>query len=81
MNIRMISGDHLETARAVAKQANILTEEDETKEYAIMHADVFEKKVGLNELDQVNDIDMFKEIMSQLKVIARAKPYHKYMIT
>jgi magnesium-transporting ATPase (P-type) len=55
MNIRMISGDHLETARTTALKAGILTENDKS-EFAAMHADTFEQKVGLNEDDKIADM-------------------------
>jgi len=49
MNIRLVSGDHLETATATAKKAGIIKEGEDSVEYAIMHADDFENKVGMNE--------------------------------
>jgi magnesium-transporting ATPase (P-type) len=51
MNIRMISGDHIETATATARKAGILQDIDESNNYAVMHADAFESKVGMNEND------------------------------
>lgn len=54
MNIRLVSGDHMETARTVARKAGILTAEDEEvnegdQKFSVMHADTFEQKVGMNE--------------------------------
>ena len=80
MNIRLISGDHIETATAAAMKAGILSSSERGQEYAVMHADDFENKVGKNGEDQVNDIQTFSNIMKELKVIARAKPYRKHMI-
>lgn len=76
----MISGDHIETATATARKAGILQESDESNNYAVMHADAFESKVGMNENDQVADMQIFRNIMNELRVLARAKPVHKYMI-
>jgi P-type E1-E2 ATPase len=58
MKLRMISGDHIETARVTALKAGILEEADDQdrQEYAVMHADVFEQKVGLNEDDKIADM-------------------------
>jgi len=82
MKLRMISGDHIETARVTALKAGILEEADDQdrQEYAVMHADTFEQKVGLNEDDKIADMQMFRTIMNDLRVLARAKPIHKFMI-
>ena len=80
MNIRIISGDHLETAKQVAKKAGVLSEEESNSEYAVMHAEKFEVKVGMNEEGKVADMQTFRTIMNDLKVVARAKPVHKFMI-
>jgi len=45
-----------------------------------MHADTFENKVGKDENDHPVDIELFRTIMNELRVLGRAKPYHKYMI-
>ena len=41
LQIRMISGDHIETARRVAHKAGILNDEDLDKENAVMDAEDF----------------------------------------
>jgi len=79
--VRLVSGDHLETAKAVAKKSGILTEEEEKDgTYAVMTGDKFEKMVGKDEDAMIEKMPMFQEIMSELRVLARAKPCHKYMI-
>lgn len=65
MNIRLVSGDHIETARVVARKAGILSAEDEEQNesdqrFCVMHADTFEQKVGMNEDQQVQDMQMFR---------------------
>lgn len=45
-----------------------------------MHADTFENKVGKDENDHPVDIELFRTIMNEMRVLGRAKPYHKYMI-
>jgi magnesium-transporting ATPase (P-type) len=42
----MVSGDHIDTATAVAIKAGILTEDEAKIKYAVMHADEFRKIVG-----------------------------------
>lgn len=44
--MRMISGDNLDTATAVAIKAGILTEEDAKQKYTCMSGEEFRKMVG-----------------------------------
>ena len=46
VNVRMISGDHIETAKKVAIMAGILTEDDLLKQHRVMHAEDFRSLVG-----------------------------------
>ena len=47
LTVRMVSGDNLETAKAVAIQAGIVTEEEASKNrYTCMTAEEFRKLVG-----------------------------------
>jgi len=39
MSVRMLSGDHIETATAVARQAGIIGRADQGGRYTVMHAD------------------------------------------
>jgi len=39
MTVRMLSGDHMETATAVARQAGIINSADRGGTYTVMHAD------------------------------------------
>jgi P-type E1-E2 ATPase len=39
INVTMVSGDHLETAKAVALKAGILDEDDMSHQYSVMTAD------------------------------------------
>jgi magnesium-transporting ATPase (P-type) len=56
VNVRLISGDHIETARAVAYKAGILTDQD--GEDAVMAASDFRQLCGKLDSDEVeNDGD------------------------
>jgi len=46
VNVRMISGDHIETAKKVAYKAGILSDEDLQKPNSVMDADDFRTMVG-----------------------------------
>ena len=46
INVRMVSGDHLETAKVVAEKAGILTEEESVKPFSVMSAQDFRSTVG-----------------------------------
>lgn len=93
ITIRMVTGDNLDTAKAIAINAGILTEEeasDINKPYAFMEGQVFRQKIGgLKQIpndkgdverEEVVNLQMFKDIASQLKVLARSTPEDKYML-
>ena len=44
--VRLVSGDHPETAKAVALKAGILRPDEATLPYAVMHAEEFRARVG-----------------------------------
>ena len=46
INVRMVSGDNLETATAVAIKAGIITEEESKQRYTCMAGEEFRKLVG-----------------------------------
>lgn len=46
VNVRMISGDHYETAKKVALKAGIINEEDLQKQYCVMDAEEFRGMIG-----------------------------------
>ena len=54
VNVRMISGDHYETAKKVAKKAGILSESDLQNKNCVMDAEQFRDEVG--RLDRSKDI-------------------------
>jgi Ca2+-transporting ATPase len=81
MNVRLISGDHKETAEKVARDVGIISEAERGGTYTVMEADQFEQMIGgFDRNDQIADIQTFKEIMRELRVLSRAKPEHKHMV-
>ena len=69
MNVRLISGDHFQTACAVALRAGIINEEDLNNGRACMQADEFRALLARTDKD---DETKFAEIAQYLKVLARA---------
>ena len=93
ITIRMVTGDNLDTAKAIAINAGILTEQeasDINKPYAFMEGQVFRQKIGgLKQIpndkgeverEEIVNLQIFKDIASQLKVLARSTPEDKYML-
>jgi len=93
VNVRMISGDHIETAKRVAYKAGILTDEDLQKPNSVMDADDFRSMVGPIEQQQVYNDDgkeevklvlengeRFITILEDLKVLSRANSDDKLLM-
>lgn len=90
ITVRMISGDALGTAKAVALKAGITTEAELKNPHTVMHANEFRKIIGSvmdefdeegNEIQSIENFEKFKQIMAHLRVLARATPTDKYAIT
>jgi Ca2+ transporting ATPase len=89
LSIRLISGDHVETAKAVAIKAGILRPEEAGRSYAVMTGEQFRDFVGKltqqsGEVDGVEQVleNMagFTEIAEHIRVLARATPQDKLML-
>ena len=77
LNVRLVSGDHIETAKAIALKSNILKPEEASKLYSVMDAEDFRNTVGKieGEIDGVPIIEnemAFREVVQNLRVLARA---------
>lgn len=89
VNVRMVTGDHLETAKQVAIQAGIITESEANTQGVCMTGDQFTREVG----DYENVWDegkmryevkfdhpkKFKNLKKTLRVIARTTAEIKYV--
>lgn len=88
MGVRMVSGDHVETAKAVARKAGILKAEDLAHEYAVMHSADFNRIVGSQSQKQYDDgvftevenQEAFREVARHLRVLARATAADKHLL-
>ena len=75
INIRMVTGDNIDTARAIALEAGILTEAQKDRKYAVMDGKTFREACGgLRKIDTGSDLlreeiinkEVFKEIAANL---------------
>ena len=82
INVRMISGDNMLTARACAIKVGILSADEADQEYVCMTGDEFRNAVGgLEKADEkckVNDMEVFKHVANRLRVLSRATPDDKH---
>jgi len=84
----MVTGDNLDTARAIAIQSGILDANDRNKFACMEGKDFREYCGGLKSLtdengrvkDSIGNKNRFKEVQAQLKVLARSTPDDKYML-
>lgn len=82
MGVRLISGDHRETAAAVARKVGIISRSDIGVKNAVMEPEEFLNEIGggLDEKGELIDSQKFIAVMNELRVLARAKPDHKHII-
>lgn len=89
LSIRMVSGDHIETAKAVAIKAGILKPEEAGRSFAVMTGYDFRNHVG--KLTQqsgeiagveytLENMQGFQEIAANIRVLARATPVDRHML-
>jgi len=89
INIRMVTGDNIDTAKAIALESGILKPEQKDRKYAVMDGKSFREACGgLRKIDTGNEFlkeeivnkEIFKEIAANLQVLGRSTPEDKYML-
>lgn len=91
INVRMVTGDNIDTAKAIAIEAGILKASEANEQYACMEGKEFRELCGgMRKLEDPNDANLvkesiadmrnFKKIAPKLKVLARSTPEDKYML-
>ena len=89
VNIRMISGDNLDTALYVAKKAGIIQDKDEDYDKVGMLGEEFRKIIGgVNKYTNpdgsiswgIENKQNFRAVAQRLKVLARATPEDKFAL-
>lgn len=87
----MVTGDNLDTAKAIAIEAGIVSALEADQQYVCMEGKEFRELCGgMRKLEDHNDANLLKEsianmrnfkaIEKKLKVLARSTPEDKYML-
>ncbi|KAL4460329.1 hypothetical protein ABPG74_000080 [Tetrahymena malaccensis] len=92
VTVRMVTGDNKETAIAISKEAGIISQDYSTSDggYTVMEGKQFRELVGgLQEIRgedgkiqryEVGNIDAFRDIIQDLRVLARSSPEDKFLL-
>jgi Ca2+ transporting ATPase len=85
VTVRMVTGDNIVTARAIAVKCNILNEEEMKDDRCCMEGPAFYEKMGGLQTDEngkecVGNFKVFKDAMPYMKVMARSRPEDKYLM-
>jgi Ca2+ transporting ATPase len=87
----MCTGDNIDTAIAISKNAGILNENTPIEEYTCMTGKQFRETVGglvqkpdpedpSKMRDYVKNMNKFREVKKHLRVLARSSPEDKYIL-
>ncbi|CAD8075591.1 unnamed protein product [Paramecium primaurelia] len=89
VTVRMVTGDNIMTATAIAKECGILQSGKQLGQYEVVEGKTFREFVGGlktikdkdgNEIKEVGNKQNFKIIARDMKVMARASPEDKYIL-
>lgn len=90
LGVRLVSGDHVETARATAVASGILLPHEAAQPYAVMTGEEFRSMVGTiqrthnqttgEDEETIEHLEAFGDIAKQLRVLARATPFDKAIL-
>jgi P-type Ca2+ transporter type 2B len=84
VTVRMVTGDNIVTARAIAVNCNILQPNQLDDDRCCMEGPAFYEKMGglvvRNGKEEVGNFKVFKEAMPYMKVMARSRPEDKYLM-
>ncbi|KAL4483880.1 hypothetical protein ABPG72_013886 [Tetrahymena utriculariae] len=92
VTVRMVTGDNLNTAVAIAKEAGIISSDyvPRANDYTVMEGKQFREKVGgLQQVKgdngqvvryEVGNLQAFREVSKQLRVLARSAPEDKFLL-
>ncbi|CAK80242.1 unnamed protein product (macronuclear) [Paramecium tetraurelia] len=78
VTVRMVTGDNILTATAIAKECGILQSNKQPGQYEVMEGKFFREFVG--GLKTIGNKENFKVVARDMKVMARASPEDKYIL-
>jgi len=86
VTVRMVTGDNIVTAKAIALNCNILTQQEMDDPRCCMEGPEFYTEMGgltnnkETDKEEVGNFKVFKERMPYMKVMARSRPEDKYLM-
>lgn len=84
VTVRMVTGDNLTTAKAIAVECNLIKDEDKDKADYCMEGPEFYRIMGglikVEGKEAVKNFEEFSRVMKKLKVMARSRPEDKYLM-
>ena len=90
VNLKMVTGDHIETARYVGIQSGIVTEQEVNEDGVVMTGEEFLNKIGhyerlwneeTNEYDiKFSNNDLFNHVRKKLRIVARCSSEDKFVL-
>ena len=78
LSLRMLSGDHVKTATAVALKCGILRQEEQRKDYTVMTGEQLRAAIGQTK-NEIN-YDIMQKVEENLRVLARASSSDKELL-
>ena len=82
--VRMITGDNIVTAQAIAVDCKIIKKEEMGDPQVCMEGPEFYRDMGglieVNGVERVKHLKKFKALMGKMKVMARSRPEDKYLL-
>ena len=85
VTVRMVTGDNIVTAMAIAAKCNIISEHEIGDRNVCVEGPEFEKEMGglittADGKERVKNFQLFKKKMPKIKVMARSRPEDKYLM-
>ena len=84
VTVRMITGDNIITAQAIAEKCGIIQEHEMDDPQVCMEGPEFYTAMGglieVNGRERVRNFQQFKNLMGRMKVMARSRPEDKYLL-
>lgn len=76
ITVRMVTGDNLKTARAIARRCGILDAGDEFDDRVVMDSQLFNSRI--TSASGTVDQELIDQVWPRLRVLARSSPMDKY---